>query len=139
MFFLILQMGFLLVIALTVGVILGWWLNKLKTKQAIADAIPSFDASQGEQFALKSQLNKCLDESATLRRDLKAAEDNLAKGIPNKESENENESDSNKGESNNLKEKFTVLMDDLQVRDDTISSLCEEIKKLKGAKEHPKC
>ena len=133
MFFLILQMGFLLVIALTVGVILGWWLNKLKSKQAIADATPSFDASQGEQFALKSQLNKCLDESAILRRDLKAAEDNLAKGIPNKKS------GSNKEDSNNLKEKFTVLMDDLQIRDDTISSLCLEIKKLKGAEEHPKC
>ncbi len=135
MFFLILQMGILLVIALTIGVLLGWWLNKLKAKQAIADATPTLDATQGEQFALKSQLNKCLDESAILRRDLKDAEDTLAKGIPNKGKGSED----SKPKTNNLQEKFNVLMDDLQIRDDTISSLCIEIKKLKGAEQHPKC
>ena len=133
MFFLILQMAFLLIIALSVGVILGWWLNKLKIKQAIADANPTIDATQGEQFALKSQLNKCLDESVVLRRKLKTAKDNLTKGNI------DNVSDNNKPENHNLQEKFNVLMDDLQIRDDTISSLCGEIKRLKGAKEHPKC
>ncbi len=133
MFFLILQMAFLLIIALFIGVILGWWLNKLKIKQSIADANPTIDATQGEQLALKSQLNKCLDENSMLRRDLKMAKDNLIKGKTNDEGSN------NQAENNNLAEKFNVLMDDLQIRDDTISSLCKEIKQLKGAEKHPKC
>ncbi len=133
MVFLILQMAFLLIIALSIGVILGWWLNKLKTKQAIADATPTIDATQGEQFALKRKLNKCLEESATLRRDLKTAKDNLKKEKISKNCEDSSI------EVANLQEKFNVLMDDLQLRDDTISSLCQEIKQLKGAKKHPKC
>ena len=133
MVFLVLQMAVLLIIALSIGVILGWWLNKLKVKQSIADANPTIDATQGEQLALKSQLNKCLDESAMLRRDLKMAKENLSKLKNNKEA-NEDQA-----ENNNLAEKFNVLLDDLQIRDDMISSLCEEIKQLKGAKEHPKC
>ncbi len=133
MVFLILQMAFLLIIALSIGVILGWWLNKLKVKQAIADATPTIDATQREQLALKSQLNKCLDESAMLRRDLKMAKENLSK------LKNSKEVNKDQTENNNLAEKYNVLMDDLQIRDDMILSLCEEIKQLKGDKNHPKC
>lgn len=123
MFFLILQMAFLLVIALSIGVILGWWLNKLKTRQSIANATPTLDATQGQQLALKNQLNKCFEDNATLRRELKAAEENLNKTVTPKVDE--------KSQDHNLQEKFNVLLDDLQLRDDTISSLTAELQQYK--------
>ncbi len=123
MFFLVLQMAFLLVIALLIGVILGWWLNKLKTRQLIADANPTIDATQGQQFALKNQLNKCFEDNAVLRRELKAARENAEKA---KISTTNNQYDEN------LQEKFNVLLDDLQLRDDTISALTKELQQYKG-------
>ena len=123
MFFLVLQMAFLLVIALLIGVILGWWLNKLKTRQLIADANPTIDATQGQQFALKNQLNKCFEDNAVLRRELKAARENAEKA---KISTTNNQYD------DNLQEKFNVLLDDLQLRDDTISALTKELQQYKG-------
>jgi len=116
-------MAFLLIIAISIGVILGWWLNKLKTKQAIANANPTLDATQGQQFALKNQLNKCFEDNSVLRRELKAAQESL-------------ESTSNSGKNtppqdNNLQEKFNVLLDDLQIRDDTISTLTKELQRYK--------
>ncbi len=123
MFFLILQMAFLLVIALSIGVILGWWLNKLKTRQSIANATPTLDATQGQQLALKNQLNKCFEDNATLRRELKAAEENLTKTVTPKVDK--------KSQDHTLQEKFNVLLDDLQLRDDTISSLTAELQQYK--------
>ncbi|MCK5810717.1 MAG: hypothetical protein KAH00_06480 [Cocleimonas sp.] len=131
MLFLILEMTILLIISLSIGVILGWWLNKLKTKQAIANATPTVEATQGEQFALKNQLNKCFEEKITLNLKLKSAREAVNKG---KMSPTDN-----KKQGTHLQEKFNVLMDDLQVRDDTISSLCKEIKQLKGENQHPNC
>lgn len=131
MLFLILEMTILLIISLSIGVILGWWLNKLKTKQAIANATPTVEATQGEQFALKNQLNKCFEEKITLNLKLKSAREAVNKG---KMSPTDN-----KKQGTHLQEKFNVLMDDLQVRDDTISSLCKEIKQLKGKNQHPNC
>ena len=131
MLFLILQMAFLLIIALSIGVVLGWWLNKLKTKQAIANANPTIEATLGEQFALKNQLNKCFEEKITLNLELKSAQEALSKGSSPKRDD--------KKQDINLQEKFNVLMDDLQIRDDTISCLCKEIKLLKGDNQHPHC
>jgi regulator of replication initiation timing len=131
MLFLILQMAFLLIIALSIGVILGWWLNKLRTKQAIANATPTIEATQGEQFALKNQLNKCFEEKITLNLKLKSVRETLSKGGTKPKDD--------KKQDINLQEKFNVLMDDLQIRDDTISSLCKEIKHLKGDEQHPHC
>jgi uncharacterized protein YneF (UPF0154 family) len=119
MLFLILQMAFLLVIALFIGVILGWWLNKLKTKQAIENANPTIEATQGKQFALKSQLDKCFDEKRALRLELKSVCDDLKKGKIV-------ETDTTIKDCN-LQEKVNVLMDDLQLRDDTILALRKEI------------
>lgn len=120
MLFLILQMAFLLVLALFIGVILGWWLNKLKTKQAIENANPTIEATQGKQFALKNQLDKCFDEKRALRLELKTACDDLKKGNLTKKGDNTIQD-------NNLQEKINVLMDDLQLRDDTILALRKEI------------
>jgi len=125
MLFLILQMAALLTIALSIGVILGWWLNKLKTKQAIENANPTIDATQGEQFALKHQLNKCFDEKRVLSLELKSVRDSLSKGNMAKTG------DETEGDDDNLREKFNVLMGDLQLRDDTILSLRKEIEQLK--------
>ena len=122
MFFLVLQMAFLLVIALTIGVILGWWLNKLKTRQLIADANPTIDATQGQQFALKNQLNKCFEDNAVLRRELKTARENAEKAKISTTNDQHDE---------NLQEKFNVLLDDLQLRDDTISALTKELQQYK--------
>ena len=116
-------MAFLLVIALSIGVILGWWLNKLKTRQSIANATPTLDATQGQQLALKNQLNKCFEDNATLRRELKAAEENLTKTVTPKVDK--------KSQDHTLQEKFNVLLDDLQLRDDTISSLTAELQQYK--------
>ena len=124
MFFLILQMAFLLIISIFIGVTLGWWLNKLKTKQAIANANPTIDATQGEQFALKSQLNKCFEDNSVLRRELKTAKETLEKAKTSKASASPQDV--------NLQEKINVLMDDLQLRDDTISALSKELEQLKS-------
>ena len=124
MFFLILQMAFLLIIALSIGAILGWWLNKLKTRQSIENANPTLDATQGQQFALKNQLNKCFEDNAILRRELKAAEEGLnTTTISKTDSESQD---------TNLQEKFNVLLDDLQLRDDTISTLTTELQQYKN-------
>jgi len=131
MLFLILEMTFLLIIALSIGVILGWWLSNLKAKQAIANANPTIDATQGEQLALKNQLNKCFDEKIALNLELKSAREVLSKGESSQMDDTKQDA--------NLQEKFNVLMDDLQIRDDTISSLCKELKQLKGDNQHPNC
>jgi len=124
MLFLILQMAALLTIALSIGVILGWWLNKLKTKQAIENANPTIDATQGEQFALKSQLNKCFDDRTALRLELKSVRESLSKRTTTK-------TEGTTAKDDNLQEKFNVLMEDLQLRDDTILSLRKVIERLK--------
>ena len=117
-------MAFLLIISISIGVILGWWLNKLKTKQAIANANPTIEATQGEQFALKNQLNKCFEDNSVLRRELKAAKESLEKTKSSKTADCPEDS--------NLQEKINVLMDDLQLRDDTISALTKELEQLKS-------
>ena len=132
MLFLILQMAFLLVIALSIGLILGWWLNKLKTKQAIEQANPTLEATQGQHFALKSQLDKCFDEKTALHLELKSVKDCLSKG---KKSQVTDEKEENNSELElELQEKINVLMEDLQLRDDIISSLRKEIAQLKKNK-----
>lgn len=123
MLFLILQMSFLLLIAIAIGVILGWWLNKLKSRQAILEATPTLDATQGEQFTLKNQLNKCFEDNSVLRRELKSCQETLAKSKGGKAATSVKEGD--------LQEKINVLMDDLQIRDDMIAALNKEIEQLK--------
>lgn len=121
MVFLILQMALLLIIAVSIGTILGWWLNKLKTKKALADAAPTVEATQGRELVLKNQLDKCFDDNVVLRRELKFAQSHQVT------EEDDSPEQPNREE---LQEKINVLMDDLQMREDTVVSLTQELKQL---------
>ena len=117
MLYLALQMAFLLVISTLIGVVVGWWINRLKQKPVVEcdDTVRDEDL-----YALKSRLDKCFDDNAALRRDLKGKEARLdSSDIGTKSGSEESQV--------MLNNKVAALMDDLELRDDTITALEKEL------------
>ena len=117
MLYLALQMAFLLVISALIGVVVGWWVNRFKQKPVV-----EFDDTGRDEdlYALKNRLDKCFDDNAALRRDLKNKETQVASS----DSQSENGDEKSHGA---LKVELQALMDDLQLRDDTITALEKEL------------
>ncbi len=114
MIYLVLHMALYLILAALAGVGIGWWFNQIRNNSHVIEELDEEDL-----FAIKHRLDKCFDDNAKLRRDLKSSNHHsqkIAKG-----------NGSNTSSRENLKEKLQVLMDDLQLRDDTILVLEREL------------
>ncbi|MEE9351176.1 MAG: hypothetical protein V3U78_02855 [Thiotrichaceae bacterium] len=116
MIYLALQMALYLILAALAGVGIGWWSNQLRNRSHSVET----SIEEEDVFAIKNRLDTCFDDNAKLRRELKSNKNQLQKHTKDKISVENSASDS-------LREKIEVLMDDLQLRDDTISVLEREL------------
>ena len=123
MIYLALEMAVFLILAALAGLVLGWWANYLRTKNNKVN----LEEFVGEDlFAIKNRLDQCFDDNTKLRRDLKSSNQKLEK-VSKPKSQNDSAPKSN------LSDKIKVLMDDLQLRDDTILALEIELKSIRDS------
>ncbi len=115
MIYLVLHMAIYLILAALAGVGIGWWFNQMRNNSPAIEELDEEDV-----FAIKHRLDKCFDDNAKLRRELKSSNHHLQQTAKNIDSDNTSSPET-------LKEKIKVLMDDLQLRDDTISVLEREL------------
>ncbi len=133
MFYLVSQMALFLVLAAIAGVGVGWWLYYLRYQPQFVDGNESASPGSREQqqdrqreddiFAIKRRLDQCFDENAKLRRDLKSAQKASVHAG--------NGSDTTTDAA--LQDKFKVLLEDLQLRDDTILALEKELERMRNS------
>lgn len=135
MLYLAIQMAFLLLVSALVGVIIGWWAKRVSqpSREELEEALAS-DAMQtnDEIYTLKHKLDKCLDENASLRRDVKTKQTQLNRLNTRYGQSAEDNDDSGTTSVDALYDKVKALMDDLQLRDDTILALEKEIEAMKN-------
>ena len=124
MFYLIVQMALYLILATLAGVGIGWWINELRGKPQTTEMLIEDD----NLIAIKRRLDQCFDDNAKLRRDLKASKQSSRKHFPGNETTGETSTET-------LNEKIKVLMDDLQLRDDTLSALERELEKVRNSQD----
>lgn len=115
MVYLLSQMALFLILAALAGMGVGWWSNQLRSRPSVINE-PNVD----DMFAIKRRLDACFDDNAKLRRNLKSSDSKLLK-LSKKAGANDSASGSR------LTDKVSVLMDDLQLRDDTITALEKEL------------
>lgn len=120
MLYLATQMLLFLVAASLMGVIIGWWLAKLNKQEEVEPILEDEDI-----YALKYRLDKCFDDNATLRNNLKQSHNKID------EISREQTVVAQSTDSSFLQEKIDVLMEDLEMRDDTISALEKELERVK--------
>lgn len=136
MLYLAIQMAFLLLVSALVGVFIGWWAKRVSQKpnnagteeSVVLDTIETDD----DVYTLKSRLDKCFDENASLRRDVKVKQTQLNRLNIRYGQVNDANDSSNDTSLDLLHDKVTALMDDLQLRDDTILALEKEIEAMKN-------
>lgn len=126
MLYLASQMIVFLVLAALLGIATGWWLNHLRNQPQPVSLTAKDDLARYETdndiFTVKRRLDQCFDENARLRRELKSAKERLT------QSGNEQAS----ADIQELQGKIQVLLDDLQLRDDTIVALEQELERLRN-------
>lgn len=128
-------MAFLLLVSTLAGVIIGWWAKRVsQPNRKTNEEMLASDAmqTQDEVYTLKHKLDKCFDENASLRRDIKTKQTQLNRLNARYEQSAENGDDSNNVALDALYDKVKALMDDLQLRDDTILALEKEIEAMKN-------
>ena len=123
MIYLALEMAVFLILAALAGLVLGWWANYLRTKN---NKVNLEEFVEEDLFAIKNRLDQCFDDNTKLRRDLKSSNQKLEK-VSKPKSQNDSAPKSN------LSDKIKVLMDDLQLRDDTILALEIELKSIRDS------
>ncbi len=134
MLYLAIQMAFLLLVSALIGVAIGWWAKRVSQVSAIDthdESVVELDDREMDDdiYALKNRLDKCFDENASLHRDMKAKETQLRRLKARSEPVDGVSSDAS---SEALRDKVIALMDDLQLRDDTILALEKEIGAMKS-------
>ena len=133
MLYLAIQMAFLLLVSALIGVAIGWWAKRVSQPSIDTpeDSIVELDNTEMDDdvYALKNRLDKCFDENASLHRDVKTKETQLKRLNARSESIEGIPSDAS---SEALRDQVTALMDDLQLRDDTILTLEKEIGAMKN-------
>ena len=133
MIYLVLQMALFLVLAALTGVVIGWWSNQIKNRTTPPVATkPVDEVAEEDIFAIKRRLDKCFDDNAQLRRDLKSSHKRMQKLSKSTKGGNTLGTD-DVISADHLSDKIAVLMDDLQLRDDTISVLEKELEAARGA------
>ncbi len=134
MLYLAMQMAFLLLVSALIGITIGWWAKRVSHAPAFdarEESIVGLDDTEmnDDIYALKNRLDKCFDENASLHRDVKAKETQLRRLNARSEPLEGVSSDAS---SEVLRDKVIALMDDLQLRDDTILALEKEIGAMKN-------
>ena len=119
MLYLVSQMILFLSIAVLFGLFVGWLFFRVFSNN---QAFYNEAVSDEDIVAIKHRLDTCFDENVVLRRDLKSSQDKLSKLNTDSKSPSQNSI-------SELKEKVKVLLEDLQLRDDTILVLEQTIEK----------
>ena len=126
MFYLILQIAFILAVATLAGLGVGWWLRG-KTGEVTS----ALRDTPEDPFDARFRLEQCHRDNSTLRRDLKEAEE-LAEKLQHR-LENTSSSDADVLERLEAYEiRVQALMEDLQMRDDTIAVLERELEEARS-------
>ena len=126
MLYLTIQIAFLLTIASLIGLGIGWWLCN-KTTQTRSTRMPE---TSDNPFDARFRLEQCHRDNATLRRDLKEAEERTEKLQARLENSSQQESDVlERLEMYEIR--VQALMADLQMRDDTIAVLEHELEQIR--------
>lgn len=126
MLYLTIQIAFLLTISSLIGLGIGWWLCN-KTTQTRSTRMPE---TSDNPFDARFRLEQCHRDNATLRRDLKEAEERTEKLQARLENSSQQESDVlERLEMYEIR--VQALMDDLQMRDDTIAVLEHELEQIR--------
>lgn len=125
MFYLAIQIALLLTLAALAGLAVGWWLRqKVSTP-------PTFGKESEENpFDARLRLEQCHRDNASLRRELKEAEERAEKLSARLENSSQQESDLLE-RLETYEVRLQALMEDLQMRDDTIAVLEHELEDLR--------
>jgi len=126
MFYLVSQVALLLLVAVVAGVLLGWWFHRVAV-----DVVAGDDEVHGSDFFdARSRLEQCHRDNATLRRELQDANGQIQQFSKRLD----NASGDEQGTLARLEAaeaKAVALMEDLQLRDDTIAVLERELEQLR--------
>lgn len=125
MFYLAIQIVLLLTLAALAGLAVGWWLHQK------VSAPPTFGKESDENpFDARFRLEQCHRDNATLRRELKEAEERTEKLTARLENSSQQDNDVlERLETAEIR--VQALMEDLQMRDDTIAVLEHELEDLR--------
>ncbi|UOG92734.1 MAG: hypothetical protein L3K52_03150 [Candidatus Thiothrix sulfatifontis] len=126
MFYLTIQIALLLALAVVSGLAIGWWAGN-KTAQSHTLAPETVD----DPFDARFRLEQCHRENATLRRDLKEAEERAEKLTARLENSTQPDDDVlERLETYEIR--VQALLEDLQMRDDTIAVLENELEQMRA-------
>ncbi len=121
MFYLVSQMALFLVLAAAAGVVAGWWLYRIHYRiHRISLSDGSAMTDSDDMFTVKRRLDNCFDDNTKLRRELKSARKQLSNHTAESVTDGTDE------------DRVKVLLDDLQLRDDTILALERELERVRG-------
>ncbi|OQX13097.1 MAG: hypothetical protein BWK73_13115 [Thiothrix lacustris] len=121
MFYLTIQIALLLTLAVVSGLAIGWWAGN-KTTQSRTLAQETAD----DPFDARFRLEQCHRDNAALRRDLKEAEERAEKLMARMENSTQPDDDVlERLETYEIR--VQALLEDLQMRDDTIAVLENEL------------
>ncbi len=129
MFYLITQIAVVVALAVLVGLMIGWWTRgKLPGGAA---GILSAKNLPDDPFDARFRLEQCHRDNSILRRDLKEAESKLEK-LQSRIDNTDHTNDDMLERMETAEIRMQALLDDLQVRDDTIAALERELESLRG-------
>jgi len=126
MFYLTIQIALLLALAVVIGLAIGWWAgNKTAQSHTLAPE------TAADPFDARFRLEQCHRENATLRRDLKEAEERAEKLTARLENSTQPDDDVlERLETYEIR--VQALLEDLQMRDDTIAVLENELEQMRA-------
>ena len=126
MLYLMGQILLVVIFATLVGLALGWWSRGLVSE--MDDGLSQGVVDDVDPFGARSRLEQCHRDNAELRRELKETQEQL----------NSYRLADDFGDQDHVRERLqeaesrvSALMDDLQLRDDTIAVLEGELEKLR--------
>ena len=120
MLYLIVQIAFLLLIAVAAGAGVGWWIRSF-----VGTHHPAQDVLD-DPFDARFRLEQCHRDNAALRRDLKDMGERADK-LQNRLDHIENLDTSSLEQQEAYEIRIQALLEDLQLRDDTIAGLEHEL------------
>lgn len=129
MFYLLTQVAVIIAAAVVAGLIIGWW-----TRGKVPGGTKGILSAKNlpdDPFDARFRLEQCHRDNSALRRDLKESESKLEKLQGRLENADNTENDMlERMETAEIRAQ--ALLDDLQLRDDTIAVLERELELLRG-------
>lgn len=120
MIYLVAQISLFILIATLLGALLGWWFRGRKQGESAS----SFDEHSLED---KRRLEQCRREAAALRREAKAQQEMIDRFSHQKSSAPHSDDGHLRTQLENAQAKISALMEEVQLRDDTILALQKEV------------